>query len=100
MRTPKAHPMPPVVVAVPGEQKGGDRLCRSLGGWLRQKGLRVQTLRTREEPLLTDSDIILIPCGKGEIPLTAERVEQLWSWTWANWYKALRANRKGARRAY
>ncbi len=62
-------------------------LTRQIRQRLRQRGLQVQTLRNPEDPIASDTDVVLIPCAPDGASTLAAEVEKLWSKHWVHWYE-------------
>lgn len=84
------RPMMPIVVSVFGPGQGVPGVLRDLERKLQRRGLHVQILRKTNDPLVPDSDILLVRFPKTRKENLSRFIEQLWFRRWVRWYKEVR----------
>ena len=81
---------PIIVVAVTGPAKTQAEVTTHLMGRLLRRGFRVRALRTPQEKIFSDGDIVLAPCRVEEVERLAKQLEQGWTETWLAGYASLK----------
>jgi len=88
---------PAIVVVIAGPPKAQAEVATQLMGRLLRRGLKVRALRTPQERVFSDGDIVLVPCGPKEVEKLARRIEQEWMESWLTWYAIQKRPPQGRR---
>lgn len=83
----KKQVMAPILIAVFNLDGKASGLLHRVEQRLRRRGLQVQALNRLEDPIASDSDVVLVPCSPRQAQPLAAEIERLWSKRWTRWYE-------------